>query len=264
MFQGKGANGKGALLRLIIKLLGKKNVCCVGLNKLVTDRFASSSLVDKAANIGGEVPNRDLTESDVFKAACGEDYINVEQKGVPAFDYYNWAKLLFAANKLSKTPDDTDAFMRRWIIIIFPFVFGPDPGSKHAIDNTLEDRMGADEELSGLLNLAIRGLQRLKDQDWNFSYKLTVQDVKNLYRRLSDPVFAFLMDECVADEKGEMPKQDLHEAYKKYAKKNGLAPFTAKKFNSSVREQDYIAVSEGSKSGNLVEVWRGIQFNKNM
>jgi hypothetical protein len=50
----------------------------------------------------------------------------------------------------------------------------------------------------------------------------------------------------------------LHDEYKEYAKKNGLAPFTAKKFNSNVREQDYIAVSEGGIKDNKVEVWRGI------
>jgi putative DNA primase/helicase len=259
LLHGRGRNGKGALLRLIIKLLGKKNTASIGLQTLVSERFACVDLVDKAANIGGDLPSRDLSDSDKFKAATGEDFIRVEQKNVPAFDYNNWAKMIFAANKLPKSPDDTDAFYLRWIIISFPFSFGNEPGCKHEIDNTLEDRMHTPEELSGLLNLAIKGLQQLKSNDWNFSYKLTLDDVRNMYKKLSDPAFAFVLDCCEEDQNGEIPKADLYRAFKDYAKKEHLATMTPKAFGKSIAEQDYIPVSDGTINSGTVKVWRGIK-----
>ncbi|MGZ4059771.1 MAG: DUF5906 domain-containing protein [Bacteroidia bacterium] len=61
------------------------------------------------------MPNRDLSESDTFKAATGEDFIRVEGKGTPAFDYQNWAKMFFAANNYCSRKKISDH-----IFFVFP------------------------------------------------------------------------------------------------------------------------------------------------
>ena len=119
MLYGHGRNGKGTLLRLFESFLGINNCSHVSLQKLVSDRFAPVDLVGKAANIFGDLPKRDLTETDIFKCLTGGDAIRVEDKFKKAFDMRNEAKLIFSANDLPKTPDNTVGFFSRWIIIEF-------------------------------------------------------------------------------------------------------------------------------------------------
>lgn len=259
MLYGVGRNGKGTFLRLLTAFLGPDNVSCVGLQKLVSDRFAPIDLVNKAANLAGDLPARDLSDSDMFKSMTGQDMVRVENKGEKSFNYTNWAKMIFGANKLPKTPDNTDGFYSRWIIIEFPFRFGP---GGRPIDNELEAKMQSPEELSGLLNLALEGLQRLKANGFEFSYRLTLEDVRHMYMRLSDPVFAFVQDCCEVDFEGYISKKDLHRAYKKYAAEYHLQPVTPKKFSQSIEDQDLIPLESGTAKGGSVRVWRGLKLNK--
>jgi putative DNA primase/helicase len=261
MLYGKGRNGKGAFLRLLTAFLGKENVSCVGLQKLVTDRFAGVDLVDKAANLAGDLPIRDLSDSDVFKESTGGDGFRVEGKGTKSFNYTNWAKMVFGANSLPKSSDDTDGFYSRWIIINFPHRFGP--GGKKAIDYTLEERMHSDKELSGLLNLAVKGLQRLKKNKWEFSYSKTIDDVRDMYKRLADPVYAFVMDRCEVDLAGGcVTKAELHAAYKTYAKDKGLPQIPLKKFGKAIEDQTYLGILDGSRATETgtVRVWEGVKL----
>ena len=257
MLYGPGRNGKGAFLRLLMAFLGKKNCSAVGLQKLVLDRFAPIDLVDKAANISGDLPMKDLSESETFKNATGDDTIRVEDKGLKAFNYLNWAKMFFGANKLPETVDRTNGFYSRWIIIKFMNIFGA--GGK-PMDHSIEDRMQSPEELSGLLNLALIALDRLESNNWEFSYRLTLQDVQDMYERLSNPVFAFVQDCCIADDDGYITKTDLFKAYKDYAKMNRLQSYSPTKFNDKMSEQVHISVYEGKEQNGTVRVWRGIRM----
>ena len=54
--------------------------------------------------------------------------------------------------------------------------------------------MTTDNELSGLLNLALVGLKQL-EKDWSFR-DISVEDVKRDYERKSNIVKAFLQDKC--------------------------------------------------------------------
>lgn len=257
MLYGPGRNGKGAFLRLALAFLGKNNCSAVGLQKLVGDRFAPIDLVDKAANISGDLPLKDLSESETFKNATGDDTIRVENKGLQSFNYLNWAKMLFGANKLPETADRTNGFYSRWIIIKFMNIFGP--GFK-PMDHTIEARMQTPDELSGLLNLALTALDRLEANNWNFSYRLTQQDVKDMYERLSNPVFAFMQDCCSEDQDGYVSKADLLTAYKRYAKEHKLQTYTPRKFAEKVEEQILIPVESGKSCDGFIRVWRGIKM----
>jgi putative DNA primase/helicase len=259
MLYGAGRNGKSAFLRLLEAFLGVKNVSHVNLPKLVGDRFAAIDLVGKAANIFGDLPAKDLSETEIFKAATGGDTIRVEDKFKKAYDHRNTAKMVFSANRLPKTPDDTDGFYSRWIIIRFPNQFGTE---ERPLNADLDKELSTPEELSGLLNLALEALQRMKANGWQFSYRLTLEDIRDMYRRLSDPVYAFLQDCCEASEEGYVIKAVLYNEFKEYAAVMKLPPITLKKFITSMEEQSYIPVEafkpqtdEGQK-----KAWLGIKL----
>ena len=63
-----------------------------------------------------------------------------------------------------------------------------------AKDINLIHKLTTDNELSGLLNLALVGLKQL-EKDWSFR-DISVEDVKRDYERKSNIVKAFLQDKC--------------------------------------------------------------------
>lgn len=257
MLHGKGRNGKGTTLRLIEALLGSPNVSHISLEQLTSFRFAPALLVDKSANLFGDTHSKDMSDTAIFKCATGEDTFSVEEKFKTPFNYRNYAKMVFAANKLPKTPDNTNGFYSRWMILDFPNRFDIDPGK---MDHDLISKLTTPEELSGLLNLAIAGLNRLRANNWTFSYRLTTEDVRFMYQRLSDPVFAFLEDTCQQSD-GYITKTDLFSTYKKYAMDNTLAVMSPKKFGQAVEENILIPVDSGY-SDKDTRVWRGISWKQ--
>lgn len=259
MLYGHGRNGKGTLLRLYEAFLGINNCSHVSLQKLVGDRFAPVDLVGKAANIFGDLPQKDLSETDVFKCLTGGDTIRVEDKFKKAFDMKNEAKLIFSANTLPKTPDNTTGFFSRWIIIEFRNQFGT---PERPINPNLDAELQTPEELSGFLNKALEGLARLRSNDWQFTYKLTEADVTRMYKRLSDPVFAFLEDCCFEDYGSRMPKKMLHAAYREYAIANKMKPMSINKFGKCMQGQSSIPIEECwiSQNNDPVKGWQGVNL----
>jgi putative DNA primase/helicase len=261
MLYGAGRNGKSAFLRLLESFLGIENVSHVSLPKLVGDRFAGIDLVGKAGNFFGDLPSKDLSETEIFKATTGGDTIRVEDKFKKAYDYKNNAKMVFSANKLPKSPDDTDGFYSRWIIIKFPFQFGT---PERPFNTNLDKELSTPDELSGFLNLALEALQRMKDNGWQFSYRLTMEDVKDMYKRLSDPVYAFLQDCCESSEDAYLVKADLYKDFQRYAAANKLPSMTMKKFVTSMEEQSHIAVEpfKPQTDDGQKKAWLGIKMKE--
>lgn len=243
MLVGSGRNGKGTLLRLMQAMLGKANVSNVSLQQLCDNRFMAAQLYGKLANLGGDLPAIDISDTATFKGLTGGDMVEVERKFGHPFGFDNIAKLGFSANKLPKTPDETYAFYSRWLIIEFKHVFDVQAGTG---DEDLDAKLQTPEELSGLLNLALHGLQRLRENNWKFSYSKTVEDVEVMYKRLSEPVVAFLMDECIedSDPNAFVYKSDLYSAYKRYELKNHLKPSSPKRFWMAMKEQSEIACAD--------------------
>lgn len=258
MFFGAGRNGKSVMLRLIEALHGQDNVAHLSLDTLCGSRFAAVNLVDKMVNLFGDVHAKDLSDTAIFKCATGEDTFLVEEKFKQPFSYKNYAKMIFAANKLPKSPDDSDGFYSRWIIVEFPRQF-----TDSEQDQDLIKKLTTPEELSGLLNLAIRGLKRLRENGWTFSYNKSLNDVRKMYQRLSDPVYAFIEDCCEAASPDEyITKSEMYNGYKRYASERGFKVYTQKKFGQAIEDNTLVPVEEGKIHNGTVKVWRGIRWRR--
>jgi len=126
MLTGSGSNGKTTFLNIIIKMLGEHNCAFRSLQELTTNRFAPADLFGKLANIYDDLPPDTLINTGIFKILVTGGEIQAEKKFKNAFKFRNFAKLVFSANKVPSTVDDTKAFFRRWIIINFPNEFKGD------------------------------------------------------------------------------------------------------------------------------------------
>ena len=233
---GQGENGKSTLLKLIRSFLGVDNVVSIDLQQF-SERFSKYLLCGKLANIYPEVSSEELESTAAFKAFTGGDSITADRKNKQPITFVNFAKLFFSANKLPISKDNSHAFLRRWIILKFPHVFGSKCGcgQTHEIKKDLLQELTTPEELSGLLNLAIAGLKRLKENGWTFTLSDKARDIEHEFNRLADTVKAFSDDRLEIDPEGKESRSALYLAYKVYCEDCDAQPITQTKFTQRLK-----------------------------
>lgn len=253
MFHGEGSNGKSTCLFLIERLLGSNNVSNIALQNLEKRHFSVGELYGKLANIYADLPNSTMNTTSTFKMLTGEDTIQAEKKFAGHFKFINHAKLLFSANTLPPSMDDTKAYFRRWIILDFANSFESNP------DPFLKDKIGMDEEITGLLNLALEHLIGLINQG-RFSQSKAAEKLKEDYLKRSDSISAFCMDSIEIDNNSYILSSDLYAYYTEYCRNNNLTIQTQTKFVLEFKKKysvtDYRALIDGRRLTSL----RGVKL----
>ncbi len=185
LFNGSGRNGKGVTTNLVTALLGKENVSSESLQRLLRRDFSPAQLYGKLANIDADLSKDMLGNTGLLKKITGGDRITVEKKFKNPFDANVVAKLIFSANEIPLTSDETDAFFARLIIINFPKQFLGD-----AANPSLIDKLTIKQEISGFFNLIVSRVPKvLKDGITGSNQSL--EDNYTKYIESSDPIRAF-------------------------------------------------------------------------
>ncbi|MFO7887222.1 MAG: phage/plasmid primase, P4 family [Eubacteriales bacterium] len=269
MLLGNGRNGKSKLAELMKKFIGEENITSLQPSTFENpDSFSTSSLFGKLANISIDINSMQLKNTSVLKSLTGRDTITAPRKFKNPIYFVNYAKLIFGANELPITRDTKDAFWERWILIEFPYTFicTKDYDMKEEVekakfkirDINIIEKITTKEEMEGLLNFALEGLERLiKNKD--FSYKYTPQEVMSLWIRKSDSLNAFILDSCELDYDSKVRKSDFLKRYTNYCKKNKLKVQTKKMITIKLAEQGVIdGVSR--YNNDYTEYYDGISF----
>jgi len=252
MLLGDGSNGKSTLLNLISAFLGFENTSGVSLQQFEKDRFAKAALFGKLANIYSDLSPDALYRTGIFKMLTGGDVIFADKKFKNPFSFRNHAKLMFSANILPDTKDDTSAFFRRWIFLTFPNVF-----TRENMDANLLRKITTREEMSGILSWGIEGLRRLLQTNIFTNSKAT-EDIRKTYVKLASPIRAFCMD-CTEFGDENMQKNELYSAFILYCQKNNLPTIPSNIFSSKIREiLPKVIEIWSDESGRNERVWRGV------
>lgn len=215
---GEGANGKSTFFSMLTRFLGREHVSGWDLQDLGENRFATSALVGKYANIGGDMDAVKVQNTGTLKTLTGGDPTMVEEKGKPAFEFVNSATLMFGANRPPVIDEASRAVKRRLVPIRLPKEFTDvegdgNPDARDA-DELLKD-LTEPGELSGLLNLALDGLDRLRDNG-DVSLPESEEERLEYYEQFSDPIKEFAVN-CLTNEEGrEVEKSVVYEAYKQF------------------------------------------------
>jgi putative DNA primase/helicase len=219
---GEGANGKTTFLTLLERFLGIRNISSRSMFELVEERFAKADLYRKWANICDELPYGRLLTTEVIKRLTGQSLVTAENKFKNSFQFKFWGKMIFAGNVLPKVFEESSAFYDRLILIIFPYRFVEKPMAENEkpVNKNLINEITTEEELSGLLNLALQNLPKVLKE--GFSYAKRVDEVRELYTKVSDPVAAFVMEKIETDPESWIPKDELYTAFVLYCKQNKL------------------------------------------
>lgn len=245
LFHGDGGNGKGTLIAVMQAFFGPQNVSNVALQSLTENRFSAAELYGKMVNLHADIPNRLIEDSSLFKELTSGDRLQAERKHKAPFNFCNRAKLVFSANELSSSKDNSEGFHRRWVIIPFPNKF---------TDRELRQRLFSPGELSGLLLRALVGLRRLRSQD-GFSELEGIKKMAIEYREKSDSVYQFLKGCCELDPDEKVGKQELYDTYRGKCLNWGCYPVNQTNFNAKMKTI-YPEVTEYRETSRQ---WKGIK-----
>ena len=267
LFIGDGSNGKGQTLELLRSFLGEGNYASIPLQQLQNSDFKEIELFNKMANIGADISDAPLKETSKIKGLSGGDAHNASVKFKHDVTFVNEAKLIFSANKLPKTYDLSFAFFRRWVYLTFPFAFvGPeDQGSlseeklKFAKIKKTEiiKRIITPTELSGLLNLALVGLERIHKKG-NFTTSRSNEETRKWWVRNSDSFLAFCWEEIEECYDGWIGKDELRKHYQKYCRNNKIMAENDNHIYQIMVREMHVWEDQDRETGG--RVWNGVKW----
>jgi len=257
LLTGRKQNGKSTFLNVVGALLGESNVSNVELQKLNDNqRFIIAQLLDKLANICADLPDKNLDETGTFKRVVAGDEMAAEVKFGQPFKFRPYSKLMFSANALPKIPQkDSEAFLVRWLLVEFPNSFLPGDPRR---DENLKEKLTTPEELSGVLNWALEGAQRLM-KNKGFSTSESLEELEDRWTIMSDSVKVF-MERCIQD----MPDHDepatkVYVAYMEFCKNHKVEPLSKDRFMRAFRADGIHSTRKTRIGSEAVQVWQNVR-----
>lgn len=189
---GQRETMKSTTLRILEEMLGKEqgNTKSISLQTLAEDHFAIAYLYGKIANIHADLDHASLKNVKTFMTLVGGDTAGGRKLFKGYFEWTSSCKLIFSCNQIPGTQNKTLAFYRRWLPIPFNV-----PHDKR--DNYMTDKLK--KEIVGIFNWALKGLERLREQD-HFTYNPSAEEIKEMYERNSDTVSAYVLERIDADD----------------------------------------------------------------
>lgn len=260
LLNGSGSNGKTVLLDVIKRFLGQENITGVTPQRLEKSNFAAAQLHGKLANICADIPSQALRHTGLLKMITSTDLIYAEHKNRDPFDFENYAKLIFSCNTVPESYDDSDAFYRRWKIIDLPNTFTPD-SEGYVPKDVLMEKLVNEAELSGILNLALEGLQRLRENhQLTGTSALKVRKADYLLR--SDPAhFFFVTYLCQDSHAPPIEKGVLFDIYVNWCHAKGKTPISDQWFAKKLKRLVPYAAEQRPRAGDRKRNWIGIRLD---
>lgn len=239
LFYGSGSNGKSTILDLIKTFVGMRNYSAIPLEK-VTERFNTSELEHKLFNIGDDVDNVTLKDTGTLKKLFSGNAIMVERKGERPYTIEPYATHIYSCNAIPRSFDKSDGFYRRWLLIPFNARFS---ATDEDYDPMIGDKITEPTALSYLLNIAIRGAQRLM-RNGHFTEPQSVKDALEAYKADNSTVLSWIDDkELMEDYFLEKPRDVLYSEFSDWCKVSGIksANVTGKKtfFKEVIQKFDF-------------------------
>jgi putative DNA primase/helicase len=200
---------------VINALLGKENISNYSLESLA-DQYYRAMLANKLLNYSSEISNR--LKAEKFKQLSSGEPIEARLPYGQPMTLTNYAKLAFNTNELPKDVEHTEAFFRRFLIILFDVTIAEEKRNPNLANEIIES------ELSGVFNWILEGLNRLLQQG-KFSRCDASEKAVEAYRTESDSVAMFIDENGYQKSVGDFESlKDLYSSYKNFCLDNGFRP----------------------------------------
>jgi putative DNA primase/helicase len=248
---GPKASGKSTFLDTVRSLLGEEGIASVTPQQM-TERFGGAELFGKWANIRSDIPSEMISNTGEFKEIIAGDAIKAEKKHQDPFMFKPTAKHFYSANTLPDTEDDDDAFYRRILLVAFPTSVPPEQQDKR-LPETLKD------ELPGILNWALDGLQRLLDQR-GFTADRDEAKTADTWAKWGSTTDRFASI-CLDAGGGEtIPKGDVYNVYTKFCQEENMPAEPQRVFTRRLKTEHGIQDGKTSVDGRQQRCFMDIAF----
>lgn len=248
MLMGKGSNGKSVFTNILAAMLqGSEGydgyVSYVEPSNLVKD-FRLMPFKKSWLNVSTEAGSDLRGAGEKFKKIGAGEYLEDSYKFKKPFSFKTRSKMIMCCNNYPIINDMSEGFLRRFLIVNFPMQYVdadkvvPNT-NKRPINVNLERELL--EELPGIFNWALEGLQRLLAQG-HFTVTDEHDKLLNEFVRENNPLMSF------AEEKEEkffevkdtvkegktVEKRQVFRGYRQWAEENNEFPISATKFYAGI------------------------------
>ncbi len=211
---GPGNNGKTKLVETFVKLVGFDLVHAMPIGDIEKSRFTAGSLLGKLAIIDDDVRAGTRLPDGDLKRYSEEKTITGETKYGPSFTFTARTVVMMLFNNPPSLADLSHGMQRRLTVVPFDRTFSKAEVKLGLFRSIWED------EMPGILNRYLAGLQRVIKRGWRLAPPAAVVEAKAALLHAANPVPAFIEECC--ERTGETWVKDLHEAYVEWARGAGI------------------------------------------
>lgn len=212
---GLGCNGKSIFIDVISLLVGENAYTSLNIKDL-ENGFHRAKIDGKKVLLIADLSKKDsgsLMTAEMKKIISG-DILSADVKYRNPYEFRSKAKVIFSSNfPLSFQNDPTHGAKRRVIVIPFRHQVSSKEKDPHLLDKL-------ELELPGILNLAIKGYQRLVENSYKFSY--TGSSIKKKAVQKGCPLGSFVKERLAACSNSFMAYEEIAGEYLGWCNANGI------------------------------------------
>lgn len=253
---GPTDTGKTVFLDVVEALFGEDNVANQSIQYLANQRWGVDKVVGKPVNIRHDLDSRLIKRTSVVKELASGNPMKAERKSGDPYEARPTAKHFFSANRVSerKSPDKT--FYNRWLTVMFTEQIPRDDQ-----DSDLAEKLTRPEELSGILNWAIEGYQRLREQG-HFTGERSPSETQSLWQKNGGSIDRFISKpvEIVRSDDAKVSKATMYAAYTQFAENHDTTPETQHMLTRKLNSIDGIESSQRRFNGEPKSAFVGVRL----
>ncbi len=245
----KANNGKSSLIEIIRSVMGPGYFDSVPMDKL--NGFLLKRLQGKHANVVGDQDAYTKVPDGILKQLIGGmDEITADVKYKDAITFTNYARLIFAVNKLPFSEAKDEGYFTRAVILTFnnQFLINPDRKDHRQMKADVEKiQYIKDNEKEGILNWMLEGLSRLlanKKLTIPTSSESAVKD----YKTNNNSILLFVGDNCQLGPTFQVSQSELYTNYRGWCQDQGFKGYANSVTFYDLLEREYKVVRQRTKN----------------
>ena len=239
LLHGPRDSGKSIFINILEGLIPAECRTALTWSQL-TERFSRVNLFGSILNAFADLPEALIRDGDVIKPLIGTDTITGEYKHGGFVYFKNRATIIFSANGLPQfTGDRSRDFFEKLIMLPFPNTIA----KKDQWDVMKETK----NEQEGILRWAMEGLQRLINNNFEFSTGESSRRIHDEYLIEANPVAGFMLEVCERKEGNNIPKDGLYTRYQEWCESSGYKPMNKNNFGRQINKLGYTEIRSTDK-----------------
>ena len=253
-------NGKGTLMDTILYMLGDYGMTAVPETLALKKWKDSSKASGDIARLNGcrcvniPEPSHDMViDSALLKTLTGRDKITARFLNQNEFEFYPMFKLFINSNYLPIINDDTVFKSNRINVITFDKHF-----TEEEQDKTLKDKLKEENELSGIFNWCLEGLNNFYEE--GLTTPKEIEDTTAEYEKKNDKIDKFFKQELVKNSKKNVSCNNTYNKYCEWCDKNKLPYLSKGEFMQYLKDKNLWQKQGTVNSKTVQNVVKGYQF----